>query len=108
MQTSISIPFISTNATKCLCLRCSLQLTSICVNAKVTELKQSLDKHPLMREDILGVYCATGTATCEDINKEQDCICGRCVVFPEYKLFNLQPIGHYCRDGRAKQCILLA
>jgi hypothetical protein len=102
MQTSVSIAFVNVNATKCLCPRCPVQLSSNCVNGKITKLKENLNKHPLIREDIPGVYCATGTATCTDIKTEHDCVCGRCVVFPEYKLINFQPMGHYCRNGSAK------
>ena len=102
MQIGISIPFVTVNVSKCLCPRCSVQLSSNCVSSKVVEFKDTLNKHPLNREDIPGVYCSTGAASCKDIKLEQDCSCGKCVIFPEYKLYNFQPMGHYCRDGKAK------
>ena len=102
MQTGVSVHFVSTNVTKCQCPRCPVQISSACVNRKIIEIKETLNKHPLKREDIPGVYCATGTATCTDIKVEQDCMCGKCVIFTEYKLFNFQPMGHYCKDGSAK------
>ena len=69
IQPSVSIPLV--NVSKCLCPRCPVQVSSACVSNKPTELKDSLNKHPLKREDIPGVYCTTGTATCADIKVEQ-------------------------------------
>ena len=103
MQTGISIPFVSVNVNKCLCPRCPVQSGSTCAANKIMELKDALNKLPLQREDIPAVYCASGTATCLDINTERDCLCGKCVVFPEYKLYNFQPMGHYCKNGSASQ-----
>ena len=102
MQIGVSIPFVSVNVGKCLCPRCPVQLASACAGQKASSLKEALNKHPLNREDIPGVYCATGAATCTDIKVEQDCMCGKCVIFPEYKLFNYEPNGHYCKNGNAK------
>ena len=99
MPTGVSIPFVSVNVEKCLCPRCPVQLSSACVNSKIIDMKNALNKHPLKRDEIPAVYCATGTATCTDINVEEDCMCGKCVIFPEYRLFNFQPMGHYCKDG---------
>lgn len=102
MQVSVSVPFVNANFNKCLCPRCPVQATSKCVSTKMADIKNSVNKHPLNYEDIPGVYCSSGTATCTDIRTEQDCQCGHCVVFPEYKLFNYNPSGHYCRDGTPK------
>jgi hypothetical protein len=102
MQSSVSIPFVNVNVIKCLCPRCPVQISSTCVNSKITVLYDALIKHPLQREDIPCVYCATGVATCPDIIVEKDCICGKCVIFPEYKLFNFEPNGHYCKNGSVK------
>ena len=69
---------------------------------KITELKEALNQQSLNPGDIPGVYCATGTATSTDIKVEQDCVCGKCVIFPEYRLFNYEPMCHYCISGSAK------
>jgi hypothetical protein len=79
-----------------------VQTSSSCVSSKIIRLKDALNQQPLRREDIPGVYCATGMATCPDLKIEHDCMCGKCVIFPEYKLFNFQPMGHYCKDGSPK------
>ena len=74
MQAKVTIPFVHVNVGKCLCLRCPVQLSSACVSHKIIELKEALNKQPLRPEDIPGVYCATGIATCTDIKVEQDCV----------------------------------
>jgi hypothetical protein len=102
MQTGVSVHFVSTNVSKCLCFRCPVQTSSTCVSSKLMEIKETTNKQPLLHEDIPGVYCAAGAAMCLDIKPEYECMCGKCVIFPEYKLFNYQPMGHYCRDGSAK------
>ena len=102
MQTGVSVHFVGSNVTKCLCPRCPVQTSSSCVSSKVIGLKDALNQQPLRREDIPGVYCATGMAICADLKMELDCMCGKCVIFPEYKLFNFQPMGHYCKDGSPK------
>ena len=101
-QVNVSIPFVNVNINKCQCFRCPVQIPSSCVSSKITTLNEALNRHPLSRDDIPGVYCATGTASCPDIKVEMDCICGKCVVFPEYKLFNFEPNGHYCKNGNVK------
>jgi hypothetical protein len=102
MQANVLIPLVHVNVGKCLYLRCPVQLSSACVSHKITELKEALNKQPLRPEDIPGVYCATGIAASTDIKVEQDCVCGKCVIFPEYRLFNYEPMCHYCISGSAK------
>ena len=69
MQAKGTIPFVHVNVDKCLYLRCPVQLSSTCVSHKITGLKEALNKQPSRRENIPGVYCATGIATCTDIKK---------------------------------------
>lgn len=96
------VPFVTANATRCMCPRCPVQAKSACVSGKVAGIKDALKRNPLKREDIPGVYCSTGTATCQDINTKQSCVCGACPVFAQYKLASGQPVGYYCRDGAAR------
>ena len=102
MEIGRSVPFVYVNVNKCLCPRCPVQTSSKCVMTKVAEIKDTIIKYPLSREDIPGVYCATGSATCTDIYTARECMCGKCVVFPEYKLFDFSPMGHYCKNGVPK------
>lgn len=96
------VPFGSSNVGKCKCPKCPVQTKSQCVSGKLTTIKESLAKTPLIREEIPGLYCSTGTATCTDLDPKQACLCDGCAVFGEYKLGTTKPVGYYCRDGFAK------
>jgi len=102
MSPKISVPFVAANVTRCLCPKCPVQKASVCVTGKMSKIGDALKVNPLKRADIPGVYCASGTATCEDINTNQSCQCGSCAVFAEFKLAGGKPVGYYCRDGSAR------
>ncbi len=99
---STRVPFTSATVTKCMCPKCPVQGKSSCVSDKLATIKDALKKSPLEREDIPGVYCSTGTATCDDLNPKMSCICGSCANFSNYKLAQCTPVGYYCRDGNAR------
>jgi Protein of unknown function (DUF2769) len=100
MGTKVS--FSATNVGKCLCPKCPVQSKSKCVSGKLGTIADALAKNPLNREDIPGLYCSTGNATCQDIDPTQACLCGGCAVFAENNLATGKPVGYYCRDGFAK------
>ena len=100
--TAVKVPFIVSNVSKCMCPKCPVQGKSQCVAGKLTTIKDALKANPLKREDIPGVYCSTGTATCRDLDPKQSCMCGTCAVFNQYKLAGFSPVGYYCRDGNAR------
>ena len=99
---SAKVPFSASNVGKCMCPKCPVQSKSQCVSGKVTTIQASLAKKPLIREEIPGIYCSTGTATCKDLDPKQTCLCGGCAVFSNYKLDAGTPAGYFCRDGYAK------
>ncbi len=99
---SAKVPFSTANVGKCMCPQCPVQSKSQCAAGKLATIKDALAKKPLSREDIPGVYCSTGTATCNDLDPSQSCICGTCAVFNQYNLASGKPVGYYCRDGFAK------
>lgn len=99
---SSKVPFTASNVTKCMCPRCPVQGKSQCVSGKMSAIQKSLKSPTLKREDIPGEYCATGTASCDDIDTKQSCMCGACPVFSQYKLDKGQPAGYFCRDGMAR------
>lgn len=102
-QTMIpGVTFTATNVGKCLCTKCPVQSKSQCVSTKLSTIGDALKQKPLNREAIPGLYCSTGTATCNDINTKQSCLCGGCAVFSENKLDKCEPVDKYCRDGRAR------
>ncbi len=96
------VSFVKDNVAKCVCPKCPVQAKSKCVADKVAVITQALGKSPLKREDIPGLYCASGTATCKDLDPKQACICATCPVWAELKLASGKPQGYFCRDGAAK------
>jgi hypothetical protein len=99
---SPKVSFTASNIGKCMCPKCPVQAKSECVSGQLKTISASLAKKPLIREDIPGVYCSTGTATCTDLDPQQSCLCGGCAVFSQYKLDAGLPAGYFCRDGFAK------
>lgn len=100
--TDRKVAFDTENVAKCLCPKCPVQAKSQCVSEKLGGLNQALSKAVLVREDIPGVYCSMGPATCPDLDPSQSCICGNCSVFSEYNLARGTPVGYYCRDGYSR------
>ncbi|MEN6319691.1 MAG: DUF2769 domain-containing protein [Syntrophaceae bacterium] len=98
----VKVPFSTTNVGNCMCPKCPVQSKSKSVSSKLAKIKDALAKSPMKREEIPGIYCSTGVATCSDLDATQSCICGGCTVFSEYNLSKATPVGHYCRDGFAK------
>jgi hypothetical protein len=98
------VPFTVGNITRCMCPRCPVQTGSQCINeklGKLDEVMESADKAPIPQE-VPGVYCSTGAATCKDLDPSQMCICGSCAVWHEYKLVSRKPIYYFCTNGRAQ------
>jgi len=96
------VPFNTETVSKCLCPGCPVQTRSSCVAGLKKNLQGALARTPLKREEIPGVYCSTGNATCTDLDPSQQCQCGSCSVFAEYNLSSGKPAGYYCRDGASK------
>jgi len=96
------VPFTKSNVSGCKCPGCPVQSGSSCVAAQLVSLNESLAKNPLPPEQIPGLYCSTGKASCGDILTERGCLCGDCPVFFEYELKTRRPLNHYCKDGAAK------
>ena len=96
------VPFTPANIGECLCPKCPVQSKSQCVSGKIATIAGALSKNPLNAEEIPGLYCVTGNATCQDLDAEQPCICDGCAVYRDYNLENGMPDGNYCADGYAK------
>lgn len=103
MVNNQKIPFDQETVSKCLCPGCPVQTGSGCVADLKRNLKGALARSPLKREEIPGVYCSTGKATCTDLDPSKQCQCGGCSVFHEYNLASrMLTVGYYCRDGAAQ------
>ena len=87
------------NLMKCQCTKCPVQSESSCVKGKVENMNQAMQKNPLEKADIPGMYCATGQAVCRDTDYSKMCICTTCLIWTEYGLANRKPMGYFCRDG---------
>jgi hypothetical protein len=100
-QVKSKVPFILENVSKCLCPGCPVQGKSQCVAGLKSGLNEALKRNPLKHDEIPGVYCGAGKATCPDLDASQNCLCGGCNVFTSYKLANSKPVGYYCAGGVA-------
>ncbi|APV43725.1 hypothetical protein Dform_00365 [Dehalogenimonas formicexedens] len=93
------IPFNTETVMKCQCTKCPVQADSACVKGKMSGMKAAMMKNPLQKEDVPGMYCSTGRATCGDTDFSKMCICMTCPIWEEYKLAEGKPMGYFCRDG---------
>ncbi|HEX7467003.1 MAG TPA: DUF5518 domain-containing protein [Methanobacterium sp.] len=101
---SPDIAFNVENVQKCLCPTCPVQAESDCAKEKLIKLQEMMQSEEEMNptpEDVPGVYCSTGNATCTDIDPSKECQCPKCPMWEEYDLENGEPAGVFCRDGKA-------
>jgi hypothetical protein len=94
------------NAILCICTKCPVQSESKCAGEKVKQMEAMMEKgmpEGMMPPpaDLPGLYCATGVATCKDLDFSKMCICGGCPVWDKCKLSGGKPAGFFCRDGKA-------
>ena len=101
-RVSSKVPFVLDNVSKCLCPGCPVQAQSQCVTGLKSGLSEALKKNPLKHEEVPGVYCGAGKATCTDLDTKKICMCGGCAVFAQYDLAKGKPAGYFCRAGAAK------
>ena len=100
------VEFNSENVSKCLCPVCPVQGTSECVNGKLQKMQEMMAEDidiatVIGPEDVPGLYCASGEASCTDLYYHEECQCPKCNVFKENELAKGKPVGYYCRDGKA-------
>ncbi|MGB9131778.1 MAG: DUF2769 domain-containing protein [Methanosarcina sp.] len=107
MSTDIEnkVPYTVSNIEKCMCSQCPVQANSVCAQEKFSSLKNEIKSSgggagPEPKE-VPGIYCSTGSATCIDLNPNQQCICKTCAVWEEYDLENAKPMMYFCNIGRA-------
>ncbi|HEY3361695.1 MAG TPA: DUF2769 domain-containing protein [Methanosarcina sp.] len=103
--TDFVVPYVEENINRCRCPQCPVQANSRCVQSEVKIARQALENAPAGEvpdpENVPGVYCSEGTATCQDLNFKRQCICGSCEVWKEYDLKDANPNNHFCQHGRA-------
>jgi len=101
-ETKPKIEFTRENITKCLCPQCPVQAESECAQIKMKMLQESMRGMSPEPSDVPGVYCATGTATCSDLDPSKMCNCPNCDVFKENNLEQGEPKGYFCQKGNVK------
>jgi len=99
------VPYTQENATMCICTRCPVQAESVCAKEKVRVMEAMMAKgmpEGMMPPpaDLSGLYCATGVATCKDLDFNKMCICAGWPVWDKCKLGDSTPAGYFCRAGR--------
>lgn len=104
--TDFVVPYSRDNINMCRCPQCPVQADSKCVKDKLanseTEMKNLPEGEVPDPEDVPGLYCSTGEATCKDLNPEKQCICNTCDVWKGYLLEKGTPSQYFCQNGRAK------
>ena len=98
------VPFNKENVMKCICGDCPVQVGSQCSKEKMEKAKEIMKKGEEVSnsDDVPGLYCSSGKASCEDLETDKPCICMQCPLWGEYNLSDGTPMGYYCRDGEAE------
>ena len=96
------VPFTLENVMQCLCPKCPVQGKSQCVAEKKLALTTALAHNPLLHDDIPGVYCSAGQATCDGLDWSQPCSCFECSSYDKYSLAEGWPTCYYCMNGNAQ------
>ena len=94
------VEFSKDNAMKCMCSTCPVQAASSCVadkNAKLAAAMTSGMEGMPAADEVAGVYCATGVASCDDLDLSMGCVCSTCAVFADNQLGQWK----YCERGNA-------
>ena len=108
---------------KCMCGTCSVQAESACSRPKIENMMKmkagmsggkgeisgmsmSIAQGPMGEmkpnpEDMPGVYCSIGVASCRDLNSNKACICRQCQVYKDFTLKEARPMEHFCFNSKA-------
>ena len=104
-KTDFVVPYVEENINRCRCPQCPVQTNSRCAQSEVQSARKALENAPTGEvpdpENVPGVYCSEGTATCQGLDFNKQCICGSCEVWKEYDLKDANPNNHFCQQGRA-------
>lgn len=96
-----NVDFNKENIRECLCPRCPVQAKNICPHDKLIKLQSHKEPMP-NPEDVPGLYCSTGKATCEGLDPTKMCQCSKCEIWKEHNLSEGEPGGYYCAKGEAR------
>jgi hypothetical protein len=101
------VEYTAGNIAKCQCTSCPVQAKSECFKGKVRKMQEMMSEDVdiasmIEPEDVPGLYCSTGKASCTDLDAHQICKCGECPLWTEYGLNKGAPGSYFCRDGTAR------
>ncbi|MDP1552757.1 MAG: DUF2769 domain-containing protein [Methanobacteriaceae archaeon] len=103
MKILSKVEFNMGNIEKCICKTCPVQAESACVKQKKMKTQEMMESKMMPDAEMVpGVYCATGKASCGDLDVSKMCQCNECPLWEECDLISGQPMGYYCRDGQAE------
>lgn len=99
----VKIEYNMENMKKCVCNVCPVQAKSECAQ-KVFKMMPEMMKKGEMPDPkkFTGLYCATGTTMCGDLDYDKMCNCPSCPIYQENNLSSGEPGGYYCKNGEAK------
>ncbi len=120
------VPLNKDIVSKCICDTCPVQGMSSCSKPKIQNMRNlrsvglrkakvsiipsgmamslvsdSPEDAKVNSEDIAGPYCASGVASCRDLDQKKSCICPSCRVYSDYRLMNARPVEHFCFNDKA-------
>jgi hypothetical protein len=64
--------------------------------------KESYENMAPKPEDFPGPYCATGVATCKDLDFTKLCVCGSCQIYQKNNLTKAKPNLYFFSNGKPK------
>jgi hypothetical protein len=91
------VAYTQENIDKCWCGSCPVQADSACAKELYEKSKGEETLPP--PEQLGGLYCSTGKATCQDLKLANLCSCPACLVWAENGLAH----SHYGALGSAEQ-----
>ncbi len=98
----MKVEFNMENIKKCICNTCPVQEDSQCTQNKEMDFQETMEGKMPQPKMVPRMYCATGKATCDDIDTNKMCQCATCPVWKENQLASGEPMGYFCRDGKAQ------
>ncbi|UTB34071.1 MAG: DUF2769 domain-containing protein [Methanobacterium sp. ERen5] len=98
------LEFSLENYEKCKCIKCPVQICSICTLEKQQEIESKIEANETdsSPSKIPGMYCVTGRSSCGDLNTKEICQCYRCQLWTEYDLLHGKPMRYFCSQGVSK------
>ena len=101
------IEFTPENIMKCHCSQCKVQRGSGCVKDSMVLLQEkALGSGLVEPEEYPGLYCATSKSHCNDLNRNEKCMCIECSIWKVNDLESGLPTGYFCLNGRSTSCYL--